>query len=261
MNMILLFDIGNTNIVLGLAINKKIHKTFRYVTNSKLTEDDYFQKINASIDDTFTETIEGAIISSVVPQLDYIFINMIEKYYKIKPLVVGPGLKSGLQIKLENPKQLGADLLCDAVGAYIKYPGTTIIIDMGTATKLLVVTKNKEFIGGAICAGIRGSLDSLISTTSKLSRTAIEAPSSVIGNETISCIQSGIVYGHTAMIEGLIKKFKNELALDDANIIFTCGYAKIIKDLLEIDCMYDENILLDGLFYIYQKNKNLINKS
>ena len=117
---------------------------------------------------------------------------------------------------------------------------------MGTATKLLVVTKNKEFIGGAICAGIRGSLDSLISTTSKLSRTAIEAPSSVIGNETISCIQSGIVYGHTAMIEGLIKKFKNELALDDANIILTGGYA---------------NILLDGLFYIYQKNKNLINKS
>lgn len=145
--MILLFDIGNTNIVLGLSVNEKIYKTFRYVTNSKLTEDDYFQKINASIGDEFTQNIEGAIISSVVPQLDHIFVNMIEKYYKIKPLVVGPGLKSGLQIKLENPKQLGADLLCDAVGAYIKYSGTTIIIDMGTATKILVVTKNKEFIG------------------------------------------------------------------------------------------------------------------
>ncbi|MBS5852030.1 MAG: type III pantothenate kinase [Staphylococcus sp.] len=259
--MILLFDIGNTNIVLGLSVNEKIYKTFRYVTNSKLTEDDYFQKINASIGDEFTQNIEGAIISSVVPQLDHIFVNMIEKYYKIKPLVVGPGLKSGLQIKLENPKQLGADLLCDAVGAYIKYSGTTIIIDMGTATKILVVTKNKEFIGGVICAGIRGSLDSLISTTSKLSRTAIEVPNTVIGNETTTCIQSGIVYGHVAMIEGLIKKFKNELGLDNVNIILTGGYAKVIKDLLEIDCIYDENILLDGLFYIYQKNKNLTNKS
>ena len=104
--MILLFDIGNTNIVLGLSVNEKIYKTFRYVTNSKLTEDDYFQKINASIGDEFTQNIEGAIISSVVPQLDHIFVNMIEKYYKIKPLVVGPGLKSGLQIKLENPNNL-----------------------------------------------------------------------------------------------------------------------------------------------------------
>ena len=147
------------------------------------------------------------------------------------------------------------------MGAYIKYSGTTIIIDMGTATKILVVTKNKEFIGGVICAGIRGSLDSLISTTSKLSRTAIEVPNTVIGNETTTCIQSGIVYGHVAMIEGLIKKFKNELGLDNVNIILTGGYAKVIKDLLEIDCIYDENILLDGLFYIYQKNKNLTNKS
>ncbi len=253
--MVLLFDIGNTNIVLGLSVNEKICKTYRYMTSPTLTEDDYYQKINVSISrELALEKIEGAIISSVVPQLDHIFKNMIKKYYQIEPIIVGPGLKSGLKIKIENPKQLGADLLCDAVGAYIKYPGTSIIIDMGTATKVLVVTKDKEFIGGAICAGIKGSLDSLIHTTSKLTRPSIEAPINVIGNETITCIQSGIVFGHVAMIEGLVKKFKKALQVMEINVILTGGYAKVIKDLLEINYIYDENILLEGLFYIYQKN-------
>ena len=139
--LILLIDIGNTNIVLGISKDNQIINTFRYVTNSLLTEDDYYQKISSSLNKYFKDDfVDGAIISSVVPQLDHVFNQMIEKYFKVKAMNVGPGLKSCLQIKIENPKQLGADLLCDAVGAYIKYGGPTIIIDMGTATKLLVVT-------------------------------------------------------------------------------------------------------------------------
>lgn len=253
--MILLFDIGNTNIVLGLCEKGNIIETFRFVTNPSLTEDDYYQKISMAIHNKeINYKIEGSIISSVVPQLDNVFMNMVKKYYKIKSMIVGPGLKSDLKLKIENPKQLGADLLCDAVGAYNKYGGPAIIIDMGTATKLIVVSKNKEFLGGAICAGLKGSLESLINTTSKLSRTFLEVPTKFINNETGSCIQSGIVRGHICMIDGLIKKFKEELGTDDVNLILTGGYSVIIKDYLESKVIYDSNILLTGLYSIYQKN-------
>lgn len=254
--MVLLFDIGNTNIVLGLCQEGKILNTFRFVTNAKLTEDDYFQKINMALNDkAINENLEGAIISSVVPQLDNVFINLVKKYYHLKPLIIGPGLKSDLKLKIENTKQLGADLLCDALGAYNKYGGPAIIVDMGTATKLIVVSKNKEFLGGAICAGIQGSLDSLINTTSKLSRTFLEVPDKFINNETSACIQSGIVYGHICMIDGLVKKFINELNDPNTKVILTGGYSVIIKDYLECKPIYDENILLEGLYSVYQKNQ------
>ncbi len=254
--LILLIDIGNTNIVLGISKDNQIINTFRYVTNSLLTEDDYYQKISSSLNKYFKDDfVDGAIISSVVPQLDHVFNQMIEKYFKVKAMNVGPGLKSCLQIKIENPKQLGADLLCDAVGAYIKYGGPTIIIDMGTATKLLVVTKNKEFLGGAICAGIKGSMDSLVTTTSKLSRTSLEVPKKVINGDTSQCIQSGILYGHIAMVEGLVNKAKAEIGDSSTKVIVTGGYSNVIKAYLDSSYIYDANLLLDGMLFIYNKNK------
>ncbi len=252
--MVLLFDIGNTNIVLGIVKNDRIVNTYRFVTNIDLTEDDYYQKISSVLNLYKDETVDGAIISSVVPQIDPIFNHMLEKYFGIKAKNVGPGIKSGLTIKLENPKQAGADLLCDAIGAYHLYGGTSIIVDLGTATKLIVVNDKKEFLGGVICAGLKGSLESLINSTSKLSRTALIAPEKVINNETSLCIQSGIVHGHVAMIDGLIESFKKELKTDNVNVVLTGGYAVIIKDLLKSKVIYNPNVLLDGLYYIYQKN-------
>lgn len=254
--MILLFDIGNTNIVMGICENKQIVKTFRYVTDSSLTNDDYFQKIDISIKNYKNDyTIEGAIISCVVSQLDKVFASMIDKYFNIKAKIVGPGLKSGLKIKLENPKELGADLLCDGVAAYEKFKETSIIVDMGTATKLVVVNDKKEFLGGAICAGLKGSLKSLINSTSKLSTPTIEVPDRIVCNETLACIQSGIVFGHIAMIEGLISKIKKELNNENINVILTGGNSIVIKDHLSIDFTYDENLLLEGLLDIYNKNE------
>lgn len=254
--MVLLIDIGNTNIVLGISQNNKIMNTFRYVTNSSLTEDDYYQKISSSLNEyLMDDVVEGAIISSVVPQLDYVFHQLIEKYYKVRPMNVGPGLKSCIQIKIENPKQLGADLLCDAVGAYTKYGGPTLIIDMGTATKLIVVSKNKEFLGGAICAGIKGSMDSLITTTSKLSRTSLEVPKKIINGDTSKCIQSGILYGHIAMIEGLVEKAKIEIGDQSTKVVVTGGYSNVVKGYLNSNYIFDDNLLLDGMLFIYNKNK------
>lgn len=252
--MKLLFDIGNTNIVLGIVENNNVIATYRYVTNPSLTVDDYYQKINISITE-HQEPIEGAIISSVVPQLDLVFVQLLEKYYNIKPLLVGPGLKSGLQIKIESPKQLGADLLCDAVGTYNKYGGPSIIVDMGTATKILVVTKNKEFIGGVICAGINASMESLINSTSKLSRTTLSIPEKIVNSETSQCIQSGIIHGHIAMVDGLIDKIKEELEVPNATVVLTGGYSNIIYQHLRNQCILDSNLLLDGLNSIYERNK------
>lgn len=253
--MVLLFDIGNTNIVLGLVKDDKIINTFRFVTDINLTEDDYYQKIYAAmshIDEK--EKVDGSIISSVVPGLDLVFNRLVNKFFGVNPKFIGPGLKSGLVIKLENPKQMGADLLCDGVGAYTKYGGPVIIVDMGTATKIIVVNEKKEFLGGAICAGLKGSLESLITTTSKLSRTSLAAPSKAINNETSLCIQSGIVLGHAAMIDGMIEKFKNELGKEEVTIVLTGGYSTIIKEHLNTKIVYDENVLLEGLYSIYQKN-------
>lgn len=254
--MVLLFDIGNTNIVLGLVENDKIVHTFRFVTDMNLTEDDYYQKIHMALSHLEKKLkIEGAIISSVVPGLDLVFQRLVSKFFKVNPKFIGPGLKSGLSIKLENPKQMGADLLCDGVGAFTKYGGPVIIVDMGTATKIIVVNENKEFLGGAICAGLKGSLESLISSTSKLARTSLIVPEKAINNETSSCIQSGIVLGHITMIDGMVEKFKSELGSKDVRVILTGGYSVLIKDHLSTNIIYDENILLEGLYYIYQKNK------
>lgn len=253
--MILLFDIGNTNIVLGIVENEQIVKTFRFTTDTNLTEDDYYQKIHTAMNHLKIENnVEGAIISSVVPGLDYVFSRLVNKFFNINPKFIGPGLKSGLFIKLENPKQMGADLLCDGVGAYAKYGGPVIIVDMGTATKVIVVNEKKEFLGGAICAGLKGSLDSLITSTSKLSRTSLIVPSKAINNETSLCIQSGIVIGHIAMIDGMIDKFKKELNVDNINVVLTGGYSSIVKDHLNTKVIHNENILLEGLYEIYKKN-------
>lgn len=249
--MILCFDIGNTNIVLGIVENKKIINTYRFVTNASLTEDEYYHKIQNVIKD---KTVEGVIISSVVPTLDNVFSLMIRKYFNIKPMIVGPGIKSGLKLKIEVPKSLGSDLLCDAVGAVNKYGGPVIIVDLGTATKVIVVNDKNEYLGGAIAPGMNGSLNSLIDSAAKLSHTALVKPEKVIGNDTTTCIQSGMIYGTASMIDGMVNKSIEELNLPNVKVVLTGGLAELIKDVLTIDYYYEPYILIEGLIYLYYKN-------
>ena len=205
--MILLFDVGNTNIVVGIVENDTIVSTYRLITNSNLTEDEYYAKIEQLLKG---RKVEGIAISSVVPQVDHMIKLMSEKYFNITPLVVGPGVKSGMKIKLENPKQLGADLLCDAVGAKLKYSNTCIIIDLGTASKFIVANDKNEFLGGAISPGIMTSLSNMINSAAKLSNVNVDIPNTVICNDTQSCIQSGVVYGFASMIDGMVKKIERK---------------------------------------------------
>lgn len=250
--MIILVDIGNTNIVIGIAEENKILKTFRMSSDSSLTEDEYALKFQSF--GIKKENVNGAIISSVVPQLDNCFIRLFKKYFDIIPLVVESGIKSGLHLRIDNQKQLGADLLCDSVGAYQMYPGNLIVIDLGTATKISVVSSNKEYLGCAIAPGIIGSINSLVSSAAKLSNIPLSIPSKTIETETTRCIQSGAIIGHACMINGMVMRMINELNQENITIVLTGGLSYLVKDLLDFDFKYEPDILLFGLLYIYNKN-------
>lgn len=253
--MLIVFDIGNTNVVCGVYENKKLIADFRVMTNTKITEDElgtmYLNlfKIN-KID--FSE-LEGVIVSSVVPSINTAFSMFIKKYLGVEPIMVGPGLKSGIKIKIENPKSLGADLLTGLVGAYEKYPTNLIVIDLGTATKLLVLTANKEFIGGIISPGVLTSLNALSDHTSSLPYINLEVPKKVVGTDTIACMQSGVVYGTASMIDGLVEKINQEHPAD-YKVILTGGLSKYIKDTLKTEVIYEPHLLLEGLKYLFYKN-------
>lgn len=250
--MLLLFDVGNSNIVLGIVENKKIISTYRFITNSSLTEDEYYHKFKEIIGKC---TVEGIAISSVVPQIDNILVTMCHKYFNLSPLLVNPFLNSGLTYKIDNPSQLGSDLLCDAVGAFKKYPNQNIIIvDLGTASKFIVVSKNNEYLGGAISPGLLKSLASLINSAAKLSDVPMDIPSKVIGTDTQTCIQSGMIYGFSFLIDGMVKKINQELNDENTVIILTGGLASYVKTILNFKYSDEPNILLEGLLSLYYMN-------
>lgn len=253
--MLLCLDIGNTHIVMGITDNNQIKGIYRYATNVTITEDEYAIKFLETIKGSGynPQIVEGVIISSVVPGLDKVMRGAFEKYFHLKPIFVGQGIKSGLNIKIENPKQLGADLLVGAVAGYNKYPENLIVVDLGTATKFVVVTKKGEILGGAIAPGIQSSLNSLFSSAAKLSQVNLEIPKNVIGRDTTTCIQSGSLYGAASMIEGMVQRIKKEL--DDAKVVLTGGLAEVIKDILNLEYVYEPNLLIDGLIILYNKNK------
>ncbi|MDD4244518.1 MAG: type III pantothenate kinase [Bacilli bacterium] len=253
--MVLCLDIGNTNISIGIEINKQIVSQYRLATNPSLTEDEYVVKFKDILSHSpYVNTpIEGVIIASVVPAMDTIMEKTFTKYYNLKPMFVVPGIKSGIRIKIEHPKQLGADLLIGAVGAYHKYRGNLIIVDLGTATKLTVVTETGDFLGGIIAPGVMSSLASLVSSTAKLQHAPLQRPENIIGRDTVSSIQSGAIYGTAAMIDGLIAQLKKEIG--EATVILTGGLGDVYHPVIETPHFFEPNILLEGLVIIYYKNK------
>ncbi len=252
--MILCFDIGNTHVVMGVSDGIKIEKVYRFATNTLITEDEYYSKIAAVLDKETIDNLTGVIISSVVPLIDGTMKGMVNKYFNMEPMFVRPGLKCGINIKIDNPKELGSDLLIGAVGAYNKYKTNVIIIDLGTASKVCIVNEAGEFLGGVILAGILTANEGLISSTSKLTKTALVKPKNIVGKNTVECIQSGVIYGTSSMIEGLITKVTKELNLKDYKVVLTGGLSKLVEDVLELDFVYEPDLLLEGLILIYNKN-------
>jgi type III pantothenate kinase len=260
--MILAIDMGNTNIVIGCVDDEKIYFEERISTNHLKTELEYaidFKTI-LEIYHIEREEIKGAIISSVVPQLINVIKTAVEKIVGLTPLIVGPGVKTGLNILMDQPRQLGSDLVVDAVAALHEYGTPAIVIDIGTATTISVVDDKENYVGGVILPGVRVSVDSLVSRTAQLPRISLEAPKRVIGKNTVECMQSGIIYGNASCIDGMIDRMSQELCQStgkvrkDIKVIATGGLASVIIPYCKNKIIQDANLLLKGLKVIYDKN-------
>lgn len=251
--MILAIDVGNTNIVIGVFDGEELVTSGRLATSIYETGEEYAMKLSFFLSMHNIKDIEGAIISSVVPALVGTLKKAIRQITGKTALVVGPGIKTGLSIKIDDPATLGADIAVGAVAAKEKYPHPAIIFDLGTATTGFVLDKDGACIGGMIAAGVRSSINALSSGTAQLPQIDISAPAKVIGTNTIDCMRNGAVVGTALMIDGFIDRFEAELG-EKATVIVTGGLGKSISKNCKHDMIIDDNLLLDGLRIIYNKN-------
>ena len=254
--MVLAVDIGNSNIVMGCFENDKILFIERLSTNREATALEYtiMLKNILELNGISHMDFQGGIISSVVPPVTLTVKEAMERLTCKQVMVVGPGIKTGLKIMLDNPAQLGSDRVADAVGAINLYPVPCIMIDMGTATTISVIDKNKNFMGRLIIPGLRTSLDSLTSRTSQLPNISLVPPKRVIGTNTIDCMKSGIINSTASSIDGVIERIEEELG-EKCTVISTGGIAKTIIPFCKREIIIDDQLLLKGLRIIYNKNK------
>lgn len=253
--MLLAIDMGNTNIVIGCIDEGKTVFVERLCTDPSKTELEYAIGFKTVLElyGIQSSSIEGAIISSVVPPLTHIIEAAVEKIIGRKAMVVGPGIKTGLNILMDDPKGVGADLIVDAVAGISKYGAPLIIIDMGTATTITAIDKDRNYIGGVIIPGLKVSLDSLVHRTSQLPRISMDPPKKAIGKNTIDSMKSGIILGSASMLDGMIDKMEAELGAP-ATVIATGGLARVVIPLCKRDITIDDELLLTGLSIIYSKN-------
>lgn len=254
--MILTIDIGNTNITFG-CYDTKLEFVSRLATDRTRTSDQYAAEFRMilRIDGAEISAIDGAIISSVVPELTRVICRAVEKITSVKPVILGPGVRSGLNIKIDNPAQLGADMVATAVGALKRYPMPCLIADLGTATKISVLDENGVFRGCTIAPGVGISLKALSGGTSQLPTLGLDTPEHAIGTNTVTSMQSGIVYGTADMLDGMFDRITEELGMSPGSIIATGGYARDIIKHCRHEIVFDENLILDGLMSVYEKNK------
>lgn len=256
--MVLVTDIGNTNIKIGVFDGDKLSVSLRVATSANKTSDEY----GLSIKELLTANgirlsdITGVIMSSVNPNLNYTFEHMIRYYFGVKPLVVGSGIKTGINIKYDNPKEVGADRIVNSVAAYYTYGGPAIVIDCGTATTFNVISEKGEFLGGSIAFGLKSATDALSHAAAKLPKIELVKPKKVVGKTTIANMQSGIIYGFIGMVEYLVRKIKEETGYTKAKVIATGGLSEIIASGSTIIDVFDRTLTLRGLNIIYSLNSD-----
>lgn len=262
--MLLAFDVGNTNIVLGVFDDGKMITSWRLETDYNKSADEYGMIVNQlfSYEGLKVTDVRDVIISTVVPSVLYTLQHLSQKYFHRRAIVIGPGIRTGLVIKYDNPKQVGSDRIVNAVAAHAKYGGPLIIIDFGTATTFCAISAEAEYLGGTIAPGLKISSEALFEKTAKLPKVELEEPGHVICRNTINSMQSGLVYGHMGMVDYVVRKMKKELqeyegSECEVKVIATGGLATLID--AGIDCIdhVDKMLTLEGLRLIYEKNRKL----
>lgn len=253
--MVLLLDLGNTNLYVGVIKDGIIIKEFRNHTDFNRSSDEYYQVLYSFLSSSRLNPNEfdGAILSSVIPSLSGTIKLAAEKLIKKPCMVVGKGVKTGLNIKIDNPSELGADLVCDCVGGLAKYPSPMIIVDLGTANKILIVDKNKNFVGCTISVGIKLGIKALANNAAQLMDVSLIAPEKIIGKNSSDSLNSGAIYGTVAMIEGMVSKIEKELGYPCFKIL-TGGNSFLIKNIINKEFIHDPLLILNGLYDIYLRN-------
>ena len=253
--MILAIDIGNSNIVIGGVQDDKILFEARLRTDATKTSDEYCIDVKMILEvyEVSAKAVEGAIISSVVPQVLNSIKTAIKKLCGVDALVVGPGLKTGLNIKIDNPSQTGADLVVGCVAALREHKPPMIVIDMGTATTMIALDQTGAFIGGCIAPGVKISMDALTNRTALLPGLQLDQPKEAIGRNTIDCMRSGIMMGSACMLDGMVQRMEEELGAK-ATVVITGGIARFVMPMCRTPMIYDKDLLLKGLVTLYREN-------
>lgn len=255
--MILVVDVGNTNITFGVYDGRELKTTFRMMSKQPRTSDEYGISLRELLrtNDIDHKEIEGTIIASVVPNVMHALTGAITRYIGKAPLIVGPGVKTGIKIVTENPREIGPDRIVDAVAAYELYGGPVLVMDFGTATTYDLVTEDGCFTAGITAPGIRISAKALWEDTAKLPEVEIKKPKSILAQETISSMQAGLVYGQIGQTEYIINQVRKESGYENLKVVATGGLGSIIADETDAIQIYDRGLTLEGLRIIYEKNK------
>lgn len=254
--MILVVDVGNTNITFGVYEKEKLLTTFRMTTKIPRTSDEYGIVIRELLSSNRidVEEIRGSIIASVVPNVMHALENAMVRYINSRPLIIGPGIKTGIHIATENPREIGADRIVDLVAGYEKYGGPILVMDFGTATTYDLITEDGRFTAGITAPGIRISAKALWEDTAKLPEIEIKKPKSILAGETISSMQAGLVYGQIGQTEYIVEQVKKEAGFPNLKVVATGGLGRIIADETDSIDIYDPFLTLEGLRLIYERN-------
>lgn len=260
--MLLAFDVGNTNIVLGVFKDGEMIENWRLETDNGKSADEYGMVINQLFRYSGLDTadVDDVIVSTVVPSVLYTIQHLSQKYFNRRAIVIEAGVKTGLIVKYDNPKSVGSDLIVDSVAAYNKYGGPLIVIDYGTATTFTAVTDKAEYLGGTIAPGLKISSEALVQMTAQLPKVELEEPGRVICKNTVTAMQSGLVYGHMGMTEHVVKRMKKELQdicgmEKKVTVVATGGLSSLIDSGVDCIDVVDKELTLEGLEVIYEKNK------